>query len=83
MSMRGHRTSGKTSRTMLWAPAISIPPPRPCSARPATRTVMLGAVAQTAVPTTNTAAARTNARRIPARPMATELPALPSIEAIA
>ena len=44
---------------------------------------MLGALAQTAAPTTNTPAARTNVRRMPALLTATELPALPRIEATA
>ena len=80
VSMRCHRASGKSSRTMLCADAISVPPPRPCSARPATTTGMLGAEAQMAAPTTNTQTASTTACRIPILRTATELPALPRIE---
>jgi len=80
VSMRCHRASGKSSRTMLCANAISTPPPSPCSARPPTTTGMLGAEAQIAAPTTNTPTARLMARRMPILSPTTELPALPRIE---
>ena len=76
-SIRGHRSSGNTSRTTPCTAAVIMPPPNPCRPRPPTRIGMLGASAHTLVPATRTAAAVSRVARVPVRRTTTELPALP------
>ena len=83
VSVRGHRLGGNNARIIEWTTAIVMPPPRPCTARPATITIMAGAAAQAMLPATNTTLARTSPARRPRRRSTAELAALPTIEATA
>ncbi len=57
-SAGGHRRSGNSARTMVNESADRVPAPSPCTARPASRAGIDGAMAQIAAPTAKPPSAR-------------------------